>query len=336
MSQESQLKVVLLTGSEPIPEKVSVIFPGALGDFICFLPALRELVRGREADLFARTEYGELLPATVRTRSLERYEVRRLFVPGAGSDEGLKHFFGSYSCIYSWMGSGQKDFVRNLKALCDGRLKVFPFLPTGSRIHMVDYFLSCLGIESPKEVPQDIPIKSDALAWCRWFWRQSGLEGKKVLILSPGSGARAKNWPREFYMAVAEWWEKRFNGLTVVILGPVEEERERDGDHWGRARIVRGVELGKVAALISRCDLYLGNDSGVSHLASALGVETVALFGPTDPLQWALRGKRHTVITQNVECSPCLPPVMNSCPHRKCLTMLSPDYVIRRLEKLLQ
>ncbi|MEK7783617.1 MAG: glycosyltransferase family 9 protein, partial [Candidatus Binatota bacterium] len=85
-----------------------------------------------------------------------------------------------------------------------------------------------------------------------------------------------------------------------------------------------------------RCDLYLGNDSGVTHLASVLGVETVALFGPTDPLQWALRGKRHTVITQNVECSPCLPPVMNSCPHRKCLTMLSPDYVIRRLEKLLQ
>ncbi|MEK6561721.1 MAG: glycosyltransferase family 9 protein, partial [Candidatus Binatota bacterium] len=73
----------------------------------------------------------------------------------------------------------------------------------------------------------------------------------------------------------------------------------------------------------------------VTHLAAAVGAKTVALFGPTDPVQWAPRGKRVTVITRNVECSPCLSSVMKSCLHHKCLTALSPDYVIGRLKELL-
>lgn len=330
------LKLVRVAGSEPIPEKILVFFPGALGDFICFLPALEKLATATEVDLYARTEYAGLPPAPVRVYSLERYEVSRLFVPGAEREERLQRFFGPYSRIYSWMGSGQQDFVKHVQMLAGGKLSIFPFRPSGSRIHMVDYFLSCVGIEAPREMLPDILIRPGALAWRRWFWRRSGLEGKRVLVLSPGSGAREKNWPIGSYMAVAEWWEKKFDGQSVVVLGPVEEEREQNGNCWGNARVVRGLELAKLAALISRCDLYLGNDSGVSHLAAAVGVKTVALFGPTDPLQWAPRGRRVTVVTQNVECSPCLPQVMKLCPHRKCLNALSPDSVIHRLEELLK
>ena len=287
-------------------------------------------------DLLARTEYGELLPAAVRTRSLECYEISRLFVSGADEEESLQRLLGSYASIYSWMGSAQQDFVRNLRVLSEGQLRIFPFRPSASRVHMADYFLSCVGEGHPAEILPDVPIRAGALAWSRRFWQQSGLEGKKVLILSPGSGSREKNWPPEFYLVVAEWWEKKFGGKAVVVLGPVEEEKEQDGYHWGWARMVRGLELAKVAALISQGDLYLGNDSGVTHLAALLGVETVALFGPTDPAEWAPRGRRVTVITQNVECSPCLPPIMKSCPHRKCLTTLSPGNVIHRLEELLE
>ncbi len=287
-------------------------------------------------DLLARTEYGELLPAAIQTRSLECYEISRLFVSGADEEVSLRRFFGSYACIYSWMGSAQQNFVRNLGVLSEGQLRIFPFRPFASRVHMTDYFLSCVGEGHPVEILLDIPIRSETLAWRRRFWRQSGLEGKKVLILSPGSGAIEKNWPPEFYIEVAEWWEKKIGGESVVLWGPVEEERAQNGDPWGRARVVRGLELAKAAALIRQSDLYLGNDSGATHLAAVLGIETVALFGPTDPVQWAPRGKRVTVITQSVECSPCLPPVMKSCPHRKCLTTLSPGNVIHRLGELLE
>lgn len=322
--------------SASISEKILVVFPGALGDFICFLPALERLAMGTEADLFARAEYADLLPPPIRARSLERYEIRRLFIPGAEGEERLKRFFACYSHIYSWLGSGQRDFVENLQLLAGGAARIFPFRPSGSRIHMADYFLSCLGIGTPRGAPPDIPIRPDAIDWCRRFWRQNGLEGKKALVLAPGSGAQEKNWPAEFYAMVAEWWEQEYDGKAVVVLGPVEEERARDRNPRGRAVVIRGLDLARLAALISRCDFYLGNDSGVTHLAAALGVETVALFGPTDPLQWAPYGRRVTVITRNVDCSPCSSSAMKSCPHHKCLTALTPASVTSGLEELLK
>lgn len=320
----------------PIAEKILILFPGALGDFVCFLPALETLARGREVDLFARTEYADLVPPSIKTRSQECYEISRLFVPGSEREDRLKHFFAPYSRIYSWMGSGQPDFVRHLTLLSEDKLKVYPFRPSGSRIHMTDYFLSCLGEKGSSEAAPRISIRSDALVWSHRFWQQSHLQEKRVLVLSPGSGAREKNWPVEFYLEVAEWWERHFRGKSLVVLGPAEEERGASGDRWRCAAALRDLDLARLAALISRCDLYLGNDSGVTHMAAALGVETVALYGPTDPVQWAPRGQRVRVITRNIECSPCLYSVMKSCPHRRCLTALTPGHVIRELVKLLE
>ncbi len=305
---------------------VLVLFPGALGDFVCFFPALEELARGRSVDLLARGDYADLLPPRIAARSLERYEVRRLFAPGAELDERLKAFYNAYEAVYSWMGSGQPDFVRHLEILCGGKLKIFPFRPSRSRIHMADYYLSCIGA-MPSDNLSTIQPRHDGLLWAERFWEEQGLRDSSVLALAPGSGAKEKNWPLEFYRAVAEWWEKD-HGRTVVLLGPVEEERAEIGEEWGSAILVRRLGLAQVAASLSRCALYLGNDSGITHLAAALGVETVALFGPTDPVQWAPRGKKVTLIGQRVECSPCAHPILKRCPHRKCLTGLSPDVVL--------
>lgn len=330
------LKLVSLVPLEPTTEKILVIFPGALGDFICFLLALRKLAGVGEVDLLARAEYGDLLPANVTARSLERYEIRQLFVPGAEEDERLKRFFGRYVSVYSWMGSGQDDFIARLRSLCGGKLRVFSFRPAGSRTHIADYFLSCVGQGRSSASLPLVPTQSRASAWSRGFWRRNCLDGRKVLAISPGSGAREKNWPPRFYSEVVWWWEKEVGGESVVIWGPVEEERIESESHWGRARVVRGLDLAQLATLISRCDLYLGNDSGVTHLAAALGVETVAIFGPTDARQWAPRGRKVTVVTQQVDCSPCPTAVMKSCPHRKCLTALGSGEVITRLGKLLR
>jgi len=86
--------------------------------------------------------------------------------------------------------------------------------------------------------------------------------------------------------------------------------------------------------VISRSAVYLGNDSGITHLAAAVGVPTVALFGPSDPRQWAPRGRRVTVISRQVDCSPCSNSTMKSCPHRACLSELSAEEVIGVMGKL--
>lgn len=287
-------------------------------------------------DLFARAEYGEILPAAVGTRSLECREISRLFTPEAKRDEQLKGFFAAYAGVYSWMGSGQREFVDNLSLLARGKLQIFPFRSAGSRRHMTDYYLSCLGENPSPETSAPITLTEDVRRWSLAYWQKRGLPAAKVLALAPGSGAREKNWPAEFFAAVAKWWERNLGGRVLIMLGPVEAERS-EPEHFGNCGgVVQNEGLGRVAALLSRCDLYLGNDSGMTHLAAALGVNTVALFGPTDPAQWAPRGRRVTVISQNVDCSPCTDRIMKSCWHRRCLSGLSPERVVAKLDALLQ
>jgi ADP-heptose:LPS heptosyltransferase len=335
-ARKVNLKSDSVTTRDRLSEKILVLFPGALGDFICFLPALEALAGQAEVDLLARTEYEALVPKNVVTRSLERCEISRLFAAGAERDERLKRFFASYASVYSWMGSGQPEFAGRLRTLCPGRLSLYPFRPADARLPMVDYFLECLGIARPEEISLSIPVQAEACAWSEEFWLQRNLRGKKVLGIAPGSGAREKNWPCGFYLEVMSWWNERFVGDSVVLLGPVEEERGPTGAPREGIHIVRDLDLAQLAALIRRCDLYLGNDSGVTHLASALGVKCVALFGPTDPRRWAPWGRRTTVITQQVECSPCSVQQMKSCAHRQCLTTLVPDRVIKLLEEAVE
>jgi ADP-heptose:LPS heptosyltransferase len=314
--------------------RIGALFPGALGDFICFLPALEVLWQNAEVDVFARTEFRDLVPTRVKVRSLECFEVRRLFAPDATVDERLTVFFGSYAAIYSWTGSGQKEFVDQLITICRGRARIYPFRADDRASHHSDYYLSCLDKTFRHPRAPNVALRPDAVAWSKKYWVKHSMDGKAVLVLAPGSGAREKNWPATFYHAVADWWRHRTQGAVVVLIGPVEEERGGLEVLLNRSIVASGLTLAQVAALLARSDLYLGNDSGITHLAAAVGVRTVALFGPSDLHQWAPRGQKIATISRAVECSPCVIPVMKSCPHRKCLTQVYPADVIEELEKL--
>ena len=312
--------------------RIGVIFPGALGDFLCFLPALRSLTAAAaQVDLFARTEFADLAPPNVRVRSLECHEITALFVPGAAEEQRLCHFFGGYDFIYSWHASQQREFVRSLQFVSHGRARVFAFRPAGPGIHQADYYVSCIS-----DVGQKLPVamiapKPEAMAWSEDYWMQHSLQGKPVLALAPGSGAREKNWPLTSYRRVVEWWSSQTQGAVIVFTGPVEEERGGLELLLNHSIAARNLNLGQVAALLIRSTLYLGNDSGITHLAAAVGARTVALFGPSDVNQWAPRGERVTILSRNVECSPCEPPVMKNCPHHRCLTEFTVEKVISEL-----
>lgn len=308
-------------------EKILVLFPGALGDFICFLPALELLARNRSVDLFARTEYADLVAPEIHASLIERREIGSLFVAHAGRDEALRRFFAPYLSIYSWTGSGDRSFVSNLALLAGGRAKLFPFRPDYSTAHISSYYLDCVGGKLGVETYPTIPLRRDALFRARNWLGERGFEREKILALAPGSGAREKNWPAQYFRQVERWWQDK-GGKSFVIFGPAEEEwLEKDRD-WSGATVARDMDLKYVAALLSLCAVFLGNDSGLTHLAAALGVETVALFGPTDPGAWAPRGRRVTVVCRNVACAPCARETMKSCPHRQCLTTITPAAAI--------
>ena len=312
--------------------RVLILFPGALGDFICFLPVLKGLVRRKSVDVLAGTGFSDVAPPLVNVRSLERSEIRSLFVPGGGLDEKVRRFFDSYDCTYSWMGSGDLTFRQELQAATQGKVRLFRFRPTGSDMHQVDYYLSCLQDGSAPIVPH-IVQRPDASQWAESYWAENSLNFKPVLAIAPGSGAREKNWPIKSFEAIARWWREKIGGQVIIILGPVEEERGGYDCLCCETLVIRGMTLARLSAILARCSLYLGNDSGISHLAAAVGLPTAAVFGPSHVVQWTPRGKDVLLLRHNVPCSPCTFWTMKACTHRECLTGLTPPEVIRQLEQ---
>jgi len=113
-------------------------------------------------------------------------------------------------------------------------------------------------------------------------------------MVVPGAGGEHKRWPREHVQALIDGW-RRGGGEAAILLGPVERER---GEDWSGLGVPVRVEDGplQAAARLARYDVVVGNDSGPSHLAAAVGVALVALFGPTEPRVWAPRGERVRVL----------------------------------------
>jgi hypothetical protein len=159
--------------------------------------------------------------------------------------------------------------------------------------------------------------------------------GKKpVWAIHPGSGSPHKNWPLARFMELARLIEDRKEARSLFLLGPVEAECW--GDQVGRLQethipIIKAPPLPVLAGLLTHCAGYVGNDSGVSHLAAALGLPAVVLFGPTDPLLWAPQGRAVRALSASRPCSPCPPERRAACSDKVCLTDLSVQKVLEVL-----
>jgi ADP-heptose:LPS heptosyltransferase len=152
------------------------------------------------------------------------------------------------------------------------------------------------------------------------------------LAVAPGSGHPLKNWPLAHYYEVSRalGWEY---GLGVVWLaGPAERDLLPYLEALGAAQgqiLLANRPLATVARVLSRCRLYLGNDSGLTHLAAAVGEpEVVALFGPTDPRVWAPLGPRLRTLAAPCPQAPCAAGHSITCPEPRCLGALSPETVL--------
>lgn len=159
------------------------------------------------------------------------------------------------------------------------------------------------------------------------------------MAVAPGSGSRRKNWPLAHYYEVSRalGWEY---GLGVVWLaGPAEGEMLPYLEPLAQAQgqlLLTNRPLARVARVLSHCRLYIGNDSGLTHLAAAVaGPEVLALFGPTDPRVWAPLGPR--VRTLRAPC-PQAPEAVDGTiagPETGCLKALSPETVLTAAAQIL-
>jgi ADP-heptose:LPS heptosyltransferase len=317
-------------------QRAALLFPGALGDFVCLLPPLAALAREARVQVFAKSEFADIAPSGVSIATLERREISRLFVVGGGSEREVRDFLSPYAVIYSWMGSREPVFAAELRDAASGEVRLFAFRARESEVHQSNYYFSCLGLCSGELAEPNIPLKVEAVSWWRQFCAHHALAARPIAVIAPGSGAREKNWPAPSFATVAAWWHQRTRGDVVALIGPAEEERGGYGILTDHCITARDLSLAQVTTLLSHAALYLGNDSGVTHLAALLGVPTVSIFGPSDPRMWQPLGKRSLVLRLGVDCSPCAREVMINCSHRRCLTEFSPRRILGALEQFVE
>jgi len=307
-----------------------VIFPGALGDLICFGPALRALARRhRDArpgagldgslklglELMAREELARFAVARLaiardhsRAHSIDRREIAALFAEVPELADAAQ-FFRPFMRIYSFFASDDARFRRALEAAATpGAVSFHAFCPA-STDHIAAGYLDEIGERhAPADEALDghIEMLASDIAEARLALDQLGLGDARVVLLFPGSGSRRKNWPPENFAALASALSPPMRAL--VVLGPAERAIEpvlmpllaARGIAW-----LRDQPLSTVAGLARLAAGFVGNDSGVSHLAAAAGAPGVALFGPTDPGRWRPLGRVRVIRKPSfADCAP--------------------------------
>jgi heptosyltransferase-3 len=159
------------------------------------------------------------------------------------------------------------------------------------------------------------------------------------LALAPGSGQTRKNWPLSHYYEVSRTLAWQFSLKVVWLAGPAEEAALPYLEALAQAQghiLLANRPLARVARVLSGCRLYLGNDSGLTHLAAAVsGPDILALFGPTDPRVWAPLGPQVQVISAPCSQAPCAAGRTIPCPEPHCLEALSPETVLAAAAPLL-
>ncbi|MBM4286827.1 MAG: glycosyltransferase family 9 protein [Deltaproteobacteria bacterium] len=160
-----------------------------------------------------------------------------------------------------------------------------------------------------------------------------------LVALAPGSGHRLKNWSLDYYIKLAGWLEERHQAQVWWVVGPAEadllSQLRRLVTHR-EVRLLENLPLPLLAAALARFHLFVGNDSGVTHLAAAVAhPRVVALFGPSDRVIWGPPGKVSTIITSPQDCSPCTRGREIQCPDNICMSAITPEFVLAVVQELL-
>ena len=155
------------------------------------------------------------------------------------------------------------------------------------------------------------------------------LAGQPVIGLNPGSTyGTAKRWLPERYAEVVQRLAAEYNAHVIIFGGRGEEALGRAiaGMLTASHTVLSGrTSVRELMALIKRCRLFLTNDAGPMHIANALGVRVVAVFGPTNPQTTAPFGAGHELVRHAVDCSPCL---LRECPiDHRCMRGIQPENV---------
>jgi len=303
-----------------------IVQPGAIGDCILTLPLaeyMKESLGLGGIDILGHTEYIGFLPGRScidSVRSIESIDLHRLFTETTKfvlkDQDSLINAFLEYSLIVTFLGEPNSDFEQNLifTANCSHSAEVITLSlkpPKGFSNHLADFYIrqfvdqSGFSLQRHSIQTNDCLIKATEadINTGKELLREIGLGmGEKLMVIQPGSGGTKKCWHIENFLAVAKELDSR--GIEIIfLLGPAETERYSDETIERISSVgkcLADLSLTQVLGLLSCVDGFIGNDSGITHMAAAIGVRTYSIFGPTNPQVYKSIGPDVTVFASKL------------------------------------
>ncbi len=284
--------------------RILVIRGGAIGDFILTLPALKAL---RHAYSHAHVEilgYKHIAVLAENrfyaqaVRSIEHGPLASFFAKNSELPAELANYFASFDLIISYLYDPDGVFEMNLRR-CGVENLIHGPAKIDHREHAARQLsrpLQTLGLCVDDLSAKLYPSAEDRDAANAWL----GHCARPIVAFHPGSGGERKNWPLENWINLGNHLlaSEDFRGSIVVVSGEADaDQAARLQSIWKNAavRFAKNLPLPHLATVLEQT-IFVGHDSGISHLAAAAGANCVLLFGPTDPAVWAPANQNVRVI----------------------------------------
>ena len=289
--------------------KILIIRPAALGDTLMLVPALVHLSASTEVVLVGREPSLEILrPYVDKPVDFEGPEWYRLFLNKY--DGNLSLTIPRVDHVVAFLNDPDEVVEKNLKlCLPNSSIHLFPaFPPERTEIHVAEYLAECLKRAGLPAAPEKVLKAARDRALLE---QEPALIRQQKIVFHPGSGGQAKNHPPDFWIELVEKSSKDpFLGRHdfVVLLGPAEELlypffTEKLSHKNTQILFTPGID--ELISLLRKASLYIGHDSGITHLSAMLGAPTIALFIESSVSQWSPLGPAVRVI-QSEKASPDL------------------------------
>jgi heptosyltransferase-2 len=336
---------------------VAAVVPNWVGDLVMVAPALRALARalgGEGLDLVAHRPLAPLARALYEVRDVvphrkERGVARlRLRTPlmtqlRRGAYRSVVLFANSFSTALSAWRAG---IPRRVGMTMHGRslLLTTRVAPRGTAEHQADAYVriveAALGARPPSSLDDGVlAARPEAIARAEAVLAAAGLDPRvdRFVVLTPGAAyGPAKQWGAAQYAALARLLARE--GFRPVVDGTVSDRAEarsiaEGAPEAGVVDLTGRIALAELPGLLSLAAGFVGNDSGATHLAAALGTPTVAVFVSTDPTHSAQRGPRVAILSAAIACGPC---GRRRCPRGDyaCRRAVAAERVVRALSAL--
>lgn len=306
---------------------ILVIRGGGIGDFILTLPAIDLLRKSFPSSPLELLGYRRVLGLVEgryyadSVRSIDYGPMAACFNPAARMSDELAAYFLSFAQIVSYIYDPDELFKHSLSKI--GVKNIVAASPkVGAGAHAARQLaspLSALGLSLDDPAARVYPSEND-------FAQAEALLSpmdEPFIAVHPGSGSASKNWPLAYWQSLIGSLLQKGLRYRVLIVGGEADDARMDSLHrifGARVSWIRSTPLEVVAATLAQAALFIGHDSGISHLAAASGVHCLLLFGPTEPTIWA----------------PANPSVLVMQAPSKSLVDIDPGNVLLATRKLLE